>query len=371
MNRNKDKCKILYNGNEYQLVNDLPLDNDTREIEIILKGISNITNMSEMFSYCSSLLSLYDISNCNISKVTNMKEMFYDCTSLKSLSGISNWDTSNVTNMKGMFNGCYSLVPLPDISKWNTSNVENMEFMFRNCSLLKSLPNISNCDGSLFLSIPEFIVFSTDDILPSIYDLITILSDALFLILTKYTIQKYYISPLKLSIFFGIISIIIHCIGFVVYSLIIYHDLSYYKNCFESSDENNSIISLYFIGTFIFAIIHNILLLSSIFYFSPNLIIITGIITPIIYWIFNIITSDIKLPEAVLQPIGLIICLFSSLIYNEIIILNFFGFSKSTKKFVGERTIRELQEIQKDEEKILDDDDIPKTFTNDYDLSLK
>ena len=356
MNRNKDKCKILYNGNEYQLVNDLPLDNDTREIEIILKGISNITNMSEMFSYCSSLLSLYDISNCNISKVTNMKEMFYDCTSLKSLSGISNWDTSNVTNMKGMFNGCYSLVPLPDISKWNTSNVENMEFMFRNCSLLKSLPNISNCDGSLFLSIPGFIVFSTDDILPSIYDLISILSNALFFILTKYTIQKYYISPLKLSIFFGII---------------FYHDLSYYKNCFESSDESGLTISLYFIGTFIFAIIHNILLLSSIFYFSPNLIIITGIITPIIYWIFNIITSDIKLPEAVLQPIGLIICLFSSLIYNEIIILNFFGFSKITKKFVGERTIRELQEIQKDEEKILDDDDIPKTFTNDYDLSLK
>ena len=38
-----------------------------------------------------------------------------------------------------------------------------------------------------------------------------------------------------------------------------------------------------------------------------------------------------KMPEFILHPIGSIICFFSLLIYNEIIILNFCGLSKNTK----------------------------------------
>jgi surface protein len=49
---------------------------NTEEIEIILKGINNITDISEMFYDCESLISLPDIFNWNTSKVTNMKEMF-------------------------------------------------------------------------------------------------------------------------------------------------------------------------------------------------------------------------------------------------------------------------------------------------------
>ena len=42
-----------------------------------------------------------------------------------------------------MFSYCSSLSSLPDISKWNTSKVNNMNDMFRYCSSLSSLPDIS------------------------------------------------------------------------------------------------------------------------------------------------------------------------------------------------------------------------------------
>ena len=49
--------------------------------------------------------------------------------------------------------------------------------------------------------------------------------------------------------------------------------------------------------------------------------------------------------DIVLNSIGFLIALFSALIYNEIIILNFCGFNKNTKKFVNQRLDEELKEI--------------------------
>ena len=48
--------------------------------------------------------------------------------------------------MNSMFSGCSSLQSLPDISKWNTKNVTNMSKMFKSCSSLQSLPDISKWD---------------------------------------------------------------------------------------------------------------------------------------------------------------------------------------------------------------------------------
>ena len=86
-------------------------------------NINNVSNMSWMFSRCSSLSSLPDISNWNTINVTDMWNMFYGCSSLSSLPDISTWNTINVTDMNGMFYRCSSLLSLPDISIWNTNNV--------------------------------------------------------------------------------------------------------------------------------------------------------------------------------------------------------------------------------------------------------
>ena len=111
---NKDNCKIIILGNEMELKEIIELNNITNNIlEIKLKGISNVNDMSGMFFNCSSLNSLPDISKWNTSKVNNMSRMFYNC---------------------------YSLNSLPDISKWNTSNVHDMSKMFYKCSKLSKIP---------------------------------------------------------------------------------------------------------------------------------------------------------------------------------------------------------------------------------------
>ncbi len=97
---------------------------------------ANVTNMSDMFSYCESLKSL-DLSHFNTEKVTDMMNMFAGCSSLKSLD-LSSFNTAKVGNMFGLVQQCSSLTSL-DLSHFNTENVEYMRWMFRGCTSLKSV----------------------------------------------------------------------------------------------------------------------------------------------------------------------------------------------------------------------------------------
>ena len=106
---------------------------------------SKVTNMVGMFSSCASLQTLY-LSGWDTSKVTNMGNMFYNCKSLQSLD-VSNFVTNNVTDMTYMFNGCKELQSL-DVSNFDTNNVKNMSSMFGFCSSLQSVGDLSNWDTS-------------------------------------------------------------------------------------------------------------------------------------------------------------------------------------------------------------------------------
>ena len=97
---------------------------------------SNVTDMRGMFHGCSGLTNL-DLKNFNTSKVKDMGLMFYSCSDLTSLD-LKNFNTSNVTEMDGMFYGCSALKSL-DLSSFNTSNVTDMRWMFSRCSKLASI----------------------------------------------------------------------------------------------------------------------------------------------------------------------------------------------------------------------------------------
>jgi len=98
---NKNNCKIVINGKEKELVSfyDIEKLEENGMLEIKLKGINNIKNMSFMFCGCLSLLSLPDISKWNIYNVTNIGYIFCGCLSLTELADISKWNIINVTNM--------------------------------------------------------------------------------------------------------------------------------------------------------------------------------------------------------------------------------------------------------------------------------
>ena len=59
-----------------------------------------------MFSECSSLISLPDISGWDTKNVYYINSMFYNCSSLKSLPDLSKWDIKKVSYMNSMFYGC-------------------------------------------------------------------------------------------------------------------------------------------------------------------------------------------------------------------------------------------------------------------------
>ena len=213
--------------------------------------------------------------------------------------------------------------------------------------------------GIIFIVVPVCLVFNLNAVLSNIIVFINGIMFSLFYVLIKYLVEKYYISPLKISLITGILALFLDCIVSIIYSLIRYHDLSYLKNAFDFSQEENKFkISIYIILYNLFKLLQQFFVLLALFYFSPTLLIITNIISPFLSWIvFGIqdIDSYFKMPDVVLYPIGYIIVIFSALIYNEIIIFNFCGLNKDTKKFVNQRIHEELEDIMKTQEVPLSD----------------
>ena len=91
---------------------------------------NNITDMSWMFGWCSSLKEL-NLTNFNTDNVTDMNHMLFKCSSLEKVT-IPNFNSTKVTNMSSMFSWCTSLKEL-NIPNFNTNNVTDMSMMFLQC----------------------------------------------------------------------------------------------------------------------------------------------------------------------------------------------------------------------------------------------
>ena len=89
-----------------------------------------------LFSNCSSLIRLPNISNWETGNVTNMSMMFSKCSSIKDIPDISKWNTNKVIDMSELFSNCKLLLSLPNIFKWNITNVTNISKLFYECSSL-------------------------------------------------------------------------------------------------------------------------------------------------------------------------------------------------------------------------------------------
>ena len=204
--------------------------------------------------------------------------------------------------------------------------------------------------GIIFLIIPICLKIESEDIVANILNFTAGIGYSLFLVIIKYVTHVYYISPFKLSLYFGLIATGFLLLGYMIYSLIEFHDLSFFKDILDFSVVDNKFpISIYLILTQVFATALQALTLLVIFYFSPILLMVTDIISPMLLWLALTIRDGQDLPDVALNPIGYIIVLFASLIYNEIIIFNFCDLSKDTKKFVEQRLNEESSDIRKTE----------------------
>ena len=211
--------------------------------------------------------------------------------------------------------------------------------------------------GIIISYIPKFLEFEQSDLLPNLLYFIDGVCNSLAFVLIKYAFDTFFISPYKLIILFGIIFIPLDSFEFFIYSLVKYHDFSYFNDFLDFSEvEKKEIIIIYMIIWFLFESAYNIMKLIIVFYFSPILFFVTDIIYYLLYWIINISQKEYSIPKVILKTIVFFILILSALIYNEIIILNFCGLNKNTKKCLQERQNQDLSLIEIEDTPIDDEE---------------
>ena len=95
---------------------------------------SEITNMNNLFSPLSSIITCKfngNISEWDVSNVMSMSYMF--CNNKKFNGNISKWNVSNVIDMSFMFYGDTNFNQ--DISKWDVKKVRTYHDMFTACPI--------------------------------------------------------------------------------------------------------------------------------------------------------------------------------------------------------------------------------------------
>lgn len=164
----------------------------------------------------------------------------------------------------------------------------------------------------ILLNIPICLKFEMKDILPNFLNILYGAISPFGLVLIKYLSNKYYIIPLKTSLIVGLMSIIVTLIGFIIYSLIKYHDLTFLKELgFSNKDEIIKII-IYLILLLIFSTFLQLFILLILFYFSPVFFFFPEIIRPFLLWIVKTIKENENTTtlELVIYPIGYTIAIF-------------------------------------------------------------
>ena len=112
--------KIEFNENSSGMFMSLGLKNidfDDNSIDT-----SRVTDMSYMFTNCSSLL-LLDLSQFNTVKVADMSNMFSGCSQTNTIYVSALWNTSNVTSSSNMFDKCTNIEGYYSI-KYNSSKTD-------------------------------------------------------------------------------------------------------------------------------------------------------------------------------------------------------------------------------------------------------
>ena len=184
---NKNNCVIIIDGKTLELTEHIDINENMRKkeyLEIQLKEINTITNMSHMF--CRGIeendkmlvINISDMYKWDTEYVTDMSYLFCCCDELEKIPNISYWNTSNVEDMSNMISYCFKIESLPYLSKWDTRKVKNMSHMFAGNFALKYFPDISNWNTAKVENMEHMFAYSGIYELPDIskWDLSSILN---------------------------------------------------------------------------------------------------------------------------------------------------------------------------------------------------
>ena len=202
--------------------------------------------------------------------------------------------------------------------------------------------------GFILTSIPTFKEFTKNDILYNFSIIAYSFAYSIFLVLIKYTTSYHYISPYLCLSYIGLFSYIIAIIAFSIYSLIKFHNFSYIADAFDFSGvEDKKEFYSYSISAFILFSITQTLFTFIIYFFSPNLYMVTEILRNVLINVINNIQKDDNIiSDMIIRYIGYFLFFFCHFNNYEIIILNFCGLNKFTISSINERQIEEKRQLE-------------------------
>ncbi len=144
---------IAWSTMEYTFVGCDNLDVTATDIP----DLSQVTNMSGMFSNCENLVGNASFNSWDVSNVETMDFMFVDATNFN--QPLNNWNVAAVKSLSGMFIDASNFNQ--NINNWNVGAVENMELMFLEATSFNSplnnwnVSNVTNMQ-SMFTSASNF-----------------------------------------------------------------------------------------------------------------------------------------------------------------------------------------------------------------------
>ena len=203
--------------------------------------------------------------------------------------------------------------------------------------------------GFLIFFIPSFIEIKKGlsiitIIIDNIITLIEIFFYSLYLVLSKYLMHNYYLSPFLCILQIGIISFILNILGYIF--LYIFKKQNAFSDAFDLLKNIELKYGILLFVLYFILCIYHIYIFLVIYYFSPIFACISDIVNPLFNMIFGSIMKNKYKSYLILEILGYILILIAAFIYNEIIILNFCGFNEYTSICIKERGKEELDSIR-------------------------
>ena len=160
----------------------------------------------------------------------------------------------------------------------------------------------------------------------------------LYDVLGKKYMLLYFHSPYNTMLYIGLIN---SCI-LIIYDVISFIYFKEYNGIIKGFQENFNFSFIYiFSGIIFLEFLWNLGIWLTIYFFNPCYFIISESISETIYYIFDLLiygnNNNFSLFNIILYSISYFINIISSLIFNEIIIIDSFGLSQFTKKKIEER----------------------------------
>ena len=189
------------------------------------------------------------------------------------------------------------------------------------------------------------------------------------LIISKYIMESLLVPPLKYLLISGIFKFLYGFLIELIIDFFIYlFNFKKIEKTFTSfsslvSSENKTICILCLIGIFFSSTIFQILVYLTNYHFSPILLVVTDLFSPLLQLIVEEITGigiggRLGPLEFILYFIGFVICFIAMVIYNELVICNFCGLNENTAENIYKRGINEQKNCLKRMSNTSDDSNI-------------